>query len=88
MKSGVKNMEHLDARTFRIDVERILRGAVSSDYAGYILDSENPACETFIEAIQRDVEATSSWENEGIYTDDDIRLAIGRVLMTRLDIQY
>ena len=80
--------EHINERTFRIEAERILRSAVSDEYAGHILDSENAAMESFVDAVRENVEETSGWEDEGIYTDDDIRLAIGRVLMTRLDIPY
>lgn len=37
--------------------------------------------------IIQNVLETSAWKDEGCYTDDDIRLAIGRELMVRLGIE-
>lgn len=79
-------MEHIDAKMFRDEVRMILQDAVSGDYANYILDSENADRRTFIDDVQTEVEETSGWMDEGIYNDSDIRYAIGRVFMRRLDI--
>ena len=40
-----------------------------------------------MQEIIEDVMETSAWEDEGYYNEDDIRLAIGRVLMGRLGIE-
>lgn len=61
----------------------IMEKAVSNDYAKYILNHDN-----FIEDVIADVMNTSAWEDDGYYNEDDVRLAIGRVLMDRFGIDY
>lgn len=64
---------------FAEELKRILASACGGDYAACIADNEN-----FCAEVERNVQETSAWENEGYYTDDDIRLAVGRVLMDKL----
>ena len=64
------------------DILQLLTSALSSDYARQMVEDE-----AFVCAVQKDVEETSAWQDEGYYTDDDIRLAIGRVLTEKLDIE-
>lgn len=67
----------------------ILVMAVSSDYARHILESrEDEDGDTFLDLVIDDVLTSSAWEDEGYYNDDDIRLAIGRVLMDKLNLWY
>lgn len=80
-------MKHIDDKTFRREVESIMRQSISTDYVGEILDtvylpySGDIATTTVYESIKRDVEETSAWADEGNYNGDDIKLAIGRVLI-------
>jgi hypothetical protein len=39
-----------------------------------------------MDAVMNDIKTASDWENSGHYNDDDVRLAIGRVLAKRLGV--
>lgn len=75
--------KHIRERDFLEELKPILAVAVGSDYAGYLASDDD-----FFSAVIEDVEATSAWQEEGYYTDDDIRLAIGRTLMAKYGIEY
>ena len=68
--------------------------AVSSEYVRFILEHTEEdeygkkIGNTFMEDVIDDVMCASALDDEGYYNDDDIRLAIGRVLMDRLEIYY
>ncbi len=65
----------------RQDIRRVLSTSISTDYIRNILDEiEND--------IIRDVVVCSSYEEDELYNEDDIKLAIGRVLMDRMNIRY
>lgn len=65
----------------REDIERILVLSISKDYIKDILNAiEND--------VVRDVIVCSSYEENGLYNEDDIRLAIGRALLNRMGIVY
>lgn len=64
----------------RNDVRRIFAESVSTEYK-IILDKIE-------DDIVSDVVETSAYEEDGSYTDDDIRLAIGRVLINKMGIMY
>ena len=85
----MRKMEKEEKKILEIEIEQIMRNAASSDYARYIMKSRVEWDErTFMEAVIDDVMETSAWDDEGYYNDDDIRLAIGRVLIERLEIDY
>ena len=64
------------------DIHNLLEQSVSDCYVRYFMDE-------LANDIASDVMECSAYaEEDGMYTDSDIRLAIGRVLMDRLDIQY
>ncbi len=65
----------------RNDVRRIFAESVSTEYTKIILDEIE-------DDIISDVAETSSYEENGSYNDDDIRLAIGRVLINKIGIMY
>lgn len=65
------------------ELREILKSSVGSDYAWYIANDIG-----FLNAVRKNVEETSAWKDEGYYTDDDIRLAIGRAIMDKFDIAY
>lgn len=65
----------------RNDVRRIFAESVSTEYTKIILDKIE-------DDIVSDVVETSAYEEDGSYNDDDIRLAIGRVLINKMGIMY
>ena len=76
-------MARIPDAEFRPDAYRILSLSTGREYAFCIL-----GCEDFYNEIKTNVEETSAWHEEGYYTDDDIRLAIGRCIMSRFNIPY
>lgn len=68
----IKNYNHFKELT-----RNILKSSVSDEYAGWIMNN-------IIGDVMEDVEVCAD-EN---YNEDDIRLAIGRVLCDRFGIQY
>lgn len=73
--------EKLDTDELRIRIDVLLRTALSEEYAGKI-----QLLDRFVESVIENIAETSAWEDEGFYTDDDIRLAIGREIASRLGI--
>ena len=70
------------------EVEMILRNAVGSQYARYILEHENEKTGIiFMEDVIEDVMCASAWDDKEYYNDDDIRLSIGRIFIERLGIE-
>lgn len=68
-------------------VHQIMRSATTSDYASYILEAEDEKTNrTFVDAVIDDIICTSAWKEEGYFSDDDVRLSIGREFMDRLGI--
>lgn len=79
-KEQKKNIEAL--------IYKIMTNAVSADYARYILEKEDSWTEvTVMQEVIEDVMETSAWEEEGYYNEDDVRFAIGRILMARMEIE-
>lgn len=58
----------------------LLKIAVGDDYAGNIFDS-------IFEDVKKDVFTSSDYQNSGEFNDDDVRMAIGRVLSKRLGVE-
>ena len=91
---GVRKMGNEDRNIIENKIRMTLMDAVSSDYVRYILEDRerdeelNYIGNTFLEDVIDDVLCSSAWDDEGYYNDDDIRLAIGRVLIERLGIDY
>ncbi len=85
----MRKMKKEEKKLIEIEITQVMRNAVGSDYARYILEDKGEDGEsTIMEDVIDDVMCASAWEDEGFYNDDDIRLAIGRVLMDRLGIYY
>lgn len=78
-----QNGERISDEEFRSDLRQILNACTGSDYAGYLVNDDR-----FYNAVKENVEETSAWFDEGIYTEDDIRLAVGRVLLEELGVDY
>ena len=84
----MRKMTTEERKQIEYEVAEVMRNAVSSEYARYILEYEDEETEkTLMEDIIQNVLDTSAWEDEGYYNEDDIRLAIGRELMIRLRIE-
>ena len=83
----MRKMDNYEKKMIEREITDIMTDSVSSDYARYILESKKKR-RTFMDDVIDDVMCASAWEDEGYYNDDDIRLAIGRVLMDRLGIDY
>lgn len=81
-------MSKEDRKIIENEITQIMRSAVSSDYVKYILEEEGEDGFTFMDDVIADVITSSAWEDDGDYNDDDIRLAIGRVFMSRMEIYY
>ena len=79
---------NIDKREFRSEVFAILSDCIGRDYTHYLIESKDEHGVDFLSEILKDVEETSAWQDAGYYTDDDIRLAIGRVLLKALNIIY
>jgi hypothetical protein len=90
----MRKMDKMNRKFIEGQIRMILISAVSSEYVGPILSQkergEEPGREnkTILEDIIEDVLTSSAWDEDGYYNDDDIRLAIGRVLIDRLGIEY
>lgn len=85
----MRKMKKEEKKLMELEIAQVMRSAVGSDYARYILEDKGEDGKTTImEDVIDDVMCASAWEDEGFYNDDDIRLAIGRVLMDRLGIYY
>lgn len=85
----MRKMNSKEKKFIEFEITQIMRNAVGSDYARYILEDKGEDGEsTIMEDVIDDVMCASAWEDEGYYNDDDIHLAIGRVLMDRLGICY
>ena len=69
-----------------VEITTYLSYAVSEDYARSILNNEYNEEETIMDAIIRNVMETSTWKDEGYYNGDDVRFAIGRILMDKMNI--
>ena len=69
----------------QLDIIRVMKLGISDDYVSNILTTQNSGTgETLVNDIMRNVLETSAWKENKTYNDDDIRLAIGRELSTRL----
>ena len=90
----MRKMSKQERKEIESYITHIMADATGFEYARHILESrpkddegEQTEC-TFMDSVVDDVMNTSAWEEEGYYNDDDIRLAIGRVFMDRLDLWY
>lgn len=71
-------------------IQQIFAESVTSEYAQCILEheilTENGETHTLMSEVIEDVIQTSAWDTEQIYSDSDVRLAIGRTLMQHMSI--
>ena len=74
-------IEKININKLGREIRPFLAHAVGGDYAFALTQDE-----AFVSAVAEDLEAASAWSYDGSYVDDDIRLAIGRVIMKRFEI--
>jgi len=80
-------MNKSDRKIIQTDIVEMLENVISDDYLMDILRFDNEgAQDTILNDIIDDVLTSSAWTEEGYYSEDDIKLAIGRVLIDRLGI--
>lgn len=61
--------------------------AMDDEAAIKVADSKNSKGISLMEDVIDDIKTSSDWENDGHYNDDDVRLAIGRVFMSRFGVE-
>lgn len=72
----MRKMNEVERKQIEWLITWVMEKAVSSDYARCILQNDS-----FMNDVIADVMECSAWEDEGYYNEDDVRLAIGRVLI-------
>lgn len=83
----MRNMSERDRKQLMACIICALKDSVGWEYANRILKHKTENTKhTFMEDVINDVIESSAWDDEGDYSDDDVRLAIGRVFMDRLGI--
>ena len=60
--------------------------AMGEKAAMKLVDTKVTKGETLMDAVMEDITTSSDWEENGHYNDDDVRLAIGRIMMKQLHI--
>ena len=83
----MRQMNQEERQSLEATIRAILTPAVSDDYVGRILShtaEDEDETYTLMNDIIEDVLLTSAWEESGYYNDDDVRLSIGRALISRL----
>ena len=82
----MRQMNEAERKQIEWLVVWVMTKATGEYYARQILEHESGCGSIFMEDVIEDVMQTSAWNDEGYYNEDDIRLAIGRILMYRLGI--
>ena len=73
-------MDHT-IETLRTQMERSLEKVMAERFPSY--HASFP--EDFLAAIVQDVYETSGWQDEGVFTEDDVSLAIQREVLRRVE---
>lgn len=79
----MRNMNEVDRKRIEWLVWWIVSKATTEEYARRIVEQEN-----FMEDVIEDIAECSAWYDEGYFNEDDVRMAVGRVLMNRLAVEY
>lgn len=79
-------MTREDINELKLAICEIMEEFVTRDYARHILEHEDDGF-SIMDYIAQNVIETSAWQDEGYYNYSDIKLAIGRVLMEKLDVE-
>lgn len=65
------------------NIYEVLSRSVSKDYATALMGNEE-----FLDYVIDDIKLTSGYEDEGIYSDADIKYAIGRAICWKFGIEF
>lgn len=83
----MRQMDKEERKQIEFEIRAIMEEAVSDNYAFSILEQENETTgKTFMEDVIENVMETSAWNDRGFYNDSDIKFAIGRIFMERMDV--
>lgn len=74
------NMNENDMKEIKIIINEMLSSAIGREYSERILNDK------FMNDVIDNIIECSAWKENGYYNDDDVRLAIGRILIDRLQI--
>lgn len=77
-----------ERREVKYHIKSLLNHAVVSDYLERIINCvDTETNQSFVDAVIDDVKTSSAWHDDGYFSNDDVRLAIGRELMARLGVE-
>ena len=66
-------------------IKKMMSASVSDDYLESILETvDHETDESFVDSVIDDIKSSSGWRTEGYFSNDDVRLSIGRELMARI----
>ena len=71
----MKEMEEIPMDEFLDVLRQILLDGLSKDHVSALC-----YCDEFVNDVKQNVEQTSAWGDEGYYNDDDVKLAVGRII--------
>lgn len=84
----MKEMTKEEKEKIESEITEILQNAVSNKYAKNILElKDDTTGNTLMNDIIKNIVQTAAWSYEKYYNDIDLKLAIGKELLTRLDIK-
>ena len=82
----MKEMTKEEREKIESEISEILQNAVSSKYSTRLLGlKDNITGNTLMDDIIKNIVCTAAWSYEKYYNDIDLKLAIGKELLTRLD---
>lgn len=79
-------------RDIQHEAALLLEVAMGNEYAAKLVttvstdDPYQDEYNAFVHELRNDVEESSAWNDNGVYNLDDVRLAIGRVLLRKFKI--
>ena len=82
----MKEMTKEEKEKIESEITKILQNAVSNKYTKNILElKDDTTGNTLMDDIIKNIIQTAAWSYEKYYNDIDLKLAIGKELLTRLN---
>lgn len=82
----MKEMTKEEKEKIESEITEILQNAVSNKYTKNILElKDDTTGNTLMDDIVKNIVQTAAWSYEKYYNDIDLKLAIGKELLTRLN---
>lgn len=82
----MKEMTKEEKEKIESEITEILQNAVSNKYTKNILElKDDTTGNTLMDDIIKNIIQTAAWSYEKYYNDIDLKLAIGKELLTRLN---